>query len=216
MWFPVEVADQLALIGIIATVVLGLGAIAATIYVFRKQSPRREFTYSVEAAPLVSTQVRGLDKLSVAFGGTPLEHPYLVTVRVASTGRADISSSKFDGNKPILFDLNVPVLSEIDQTASSETVGARLTFQRSQSVIELQPSLLPKGFSLSGSYLCDGEPNVVPRIELADISIRNQFRTVASAEIRYARLALIAALLGAFIAGIATLGFLALVQRQVP
>ncbi|WP_159828362.1 hypothetical protein [Arthrobacter sp. 9AX] len=170
-------ADQLALLGIIATVVLGLGAIAATIYVFRKQSPRREFSYDLRATPLVSGAVRGSDRLTLAYDGSPVTNPYLVTLQLASSGRADITSSSFDGDKPILFELNVPILAEIEQTPSTSTVSAQLQYNGEGSVIQLPPSLLPKGFGIRASYVCDGEPTLEPKIELADITIRDGIRS---------------------------------------
>jgi len=209
------VSDFLALVGIIVAIVLGLGAIGATIFVYRKQSPRREFTYSVEASPLVSTQVRGLDKLSVAFDGVPLSHPYLVTVNVASTGRADIASSSFDGGKPILFDLNVPVLAQLGHKTSTDTVGARLRFAEGDTAIALDPSLLPKRYRIRAAYLCDGEPHVVPRIELADISIREESRpTVYRAVARSQRAALVTATSSAIVAALATV-FSWIISQQI-
>lgn len=182
----------LAVLGIVVPGVLALGAIAVTIYVYRKQSPRREFSYTVEASPLMSTQVQGLDKLKVAFAGVPLSHPYLVTLRIGSTGRADISSSSFDGGKPVLFDLKVPVLAQLNHIASSDTVGARLTFGEGDTAIALQPTLLPKGYTIRASYLCDGLPDLASRIELADITIRNQFRPPVSSSKRLEWLATVA------------------------
>lgn len=164
--------------GIIVAIALGLGAIGVTLYVHRKQNPRREFSYDVRASPLVSTRVRGLDKLTVAYDGSPLTRPYLVNVQIASTGRADISSASFDGNKPVSFALNVPILGEIEQSASTETVSARLRFSDLTNSIELPPSLLPKGFTLRASYLCDGRPNVEPKVELTDIPVRTDIRAL--------------------------------------
>jgi hypothetical protein len=169
----------------------------------------------VEASPLVSTQVQGLDKLSVAFDGAPLSHPYLVTVRIGSTGRADISSSSFDGGKPVLFDVRVPVLAQLGHWSSSDTVGARLTFAEGDSAVALQPSLLPKGHLMRAAYLCDGEPDVVPRIELADISIRNQFRAAPSPAPRYQRYALATAAGSAILATLATV-FSYILAQQLP
>lgn len=166
-------SDLLALIGIIVAIILGLAAIIVTLYVHRKQNPRREFSYDLRSSPLVSGGVRGLDKLTVAFDGSPLKSPHLVSVLVASTGRADISSASFDGDKPIKFELNVPILGEIAQTANIEKVSTRLNFIEGESSIELQPSLLPKGFTIRATYLCDGHPKFRPRIELADIVIHD-------------------------------------------
>jgi hypothetical protein len=126
----------------------------------------------VVASPLVATRVIGLDDLAVSFAGSQLRDPYLVNLVVAFTGRADISSSSFDGQKPVVFELNVPVLAEIEHAASTSKVGARLEYVEGESAIRLTPSLLPQGFLLRATYLCDGEPVVQPVLELTDISIR--------------------------------------------
>ncbi|OFI39404.1 hypothetical protein BIU82_13815 [Arthrobacter sp. SW1] len=160
----------------IAAVVVAVITIGVMFYLDRKRNPRREFAYEVTASPLVSSKIRGLDKLAVSYDGSPLAHPYLVTVRMASTGRADISSTSFDGNKPVIIELNVPILGEIEQSTSMETVGARLKYASGETSLVLPPSLLPKGFSIHGSYLCDGIPQIESRIELADITIRNTSR----------------------------------------
>lgn len=180
LWFPLGVSDLLTAISIVVAIVLGVGAIWVALYIYRKQNPRREFSYDVSSSPLVSTEVRGLDRLAVSYDGMPLKYPYLVTIEVASTGRADIPSASFDGNQPIVFELNVPILGEIEQTVSLETVRARLTAKDGQSFVELAPSLLPKGFSIRASYLCDGKPRVEPMVELADIPTLAGTRRVAT------------------------------------
>ena len=160
----------------VIAIVVALATVGVMFYLDRKRNPRREFTYEVTTSPLVSTEVRGLDQLTVSYAGTPLTHPYLVTVRISSTGRADISSSSFDGQKPILFNLNVRVLGEIEQVSSTDSVGARLQIGEGKTQVELAPSLLPKGFIAWASYLCDGKPTLQPRVELADIPVRDELQ----------------------------------------
>ena len=167
-------SDLLALFGIIVAIVLGLGAAAVALYIHRREHPYRRFSHSVRTSPLVSRQLHGLPKLTVAYDGSTVLNPYLVTIEIASTGRADISSASFDGQKPILFQLNVPVLVEIEQTPSTDSVSARLVFAPGDSTIKLAPALLPKQFSIRATYLCDGKPANQPRIELADITIRDE------------------------------------------
>ncbi|MBP2266315.1 hypothetical protein J3A64_001779 [Pseudarthrobacter sp. PvP004] len=161
-------------IGIVVTAVLALLGSGVAIGIYRKQNPRLEFSHEVRSAPLISRRSRrGLPKLSVAYEGSTVPNPYLVTIEIASTGRADISSTRFDGQKPILFQLKVPVIDEIEQTPSSDSLSARLEFTPGHSTIMLAPTLLPKGFSIRATYLCDGKPQHKAKIELADITIRD-------------------------------------------
>lgn len=164
-------ADLLALLAIIVTVLIGLGAIAVTIWLDRKRHPKREFAYSVQAAPLVSSGAKGLEGLTVSYQGEQIDRPYLVNLEISSRGRADISSSSFDAGKPVRIDLQVPILAEIDQRATLQTVDARLELV-DESLIELAPSLLPKGMTLRASYICEGKPSPKYKIPLPDITIR--------------------------------------------
>lgn len=163
--------DFLALVAIIVSVVVGGGAIWVAIHLDRKRNPKREFTYSVEPAPLVNSRATGLDKLSVAYDGRTVIKPYLVTVSISSTGRADIPSANFDGGKPVRIDLQVPILAEVSQRANLDTVDGRLE-RAGASVIELAPTLLPKGYALRASFICEGAPNSTFKIPLHDITLR--------------------------------------------
>lgn len=176
MCFPLGMAEVIGIVAIIVAVV----TLWVMFYLDRKRNPRREFMYDVSASPLVSSEVRGLDKLTVAYDGVPLTQPYLVNMELASTGRADISSSSFDGQKPIIFELNVPIVGEIEHKGSSGTVSAQLKFKEGESSIELPPTLLPAGFSLRASYLCDGKPTVEPKIELTDIPLQEGVRSTTT------------------------------------
>jgi hypothetical protein len=76
-------------------------------------------------------------------------------------------------------DLQVPILAEIDQRASVDTVDAHLEVAE-EAVIELPPSLLPKGYTIRASYICEGKPNPKLKIHPPDITVRS----VASASTR--------------------------------
>ncbi|NWL26632.1 hypothetical protein DM794_06085 [Paenarthrobacter ureafaciens] len=191
-------SELLALPGFIVALLGGLAALIAifvTLYVHRREHPRREFSWEARFSPLVAHRVHGLPKLSVVYDGRPVPDPHLVTIEIASTGRADIPSSSFDGQKPILFQLGVPILDEIEQTASTDIVSARLDFVPGGSTIELGPSLLPKRFSIRASYLCEGSPTCQPKIELAEINIRKGSRQ-ASAELNRTLLCLALIMIG--------------------
>jgi len=177
MCFGVPVSELLALPGFIVAVLAiligGLIAVLVPLYVHRREFPRREFTYRVHSSPIVPKQIHGIPKLGVVYDGSTLQHPYLVTIEVASTGRADISSTSFDGQKPILFELNAPVLVEIEQVISNDAVSAELKSAPGQARVVLVPAFLPKDLSIRGTYLCDGEPTPKVRAELVDIIIRD-------------------------------------------
>ncbi|WP_426004865.1 hypothetical protein ACPFL9_20390 [Paenarthrobacter sp. NyZ202] len=182
-------SELLALPGFIVSMVAGVAGLIAvfvTLYVHFREHPRREFSWEVRYAPLVASRVHGLPKLSVAYDGRAVPNPHLVTIEVASTGRADISSSNFDGQKPVLFDLGVPVLDEVDQDASQSNFSARLDFTQNESTIRLAPALLPKQFSFRASYICEGAPRCQPNIELADTNIREGLRPKQRVKFEYA------------------------------
>jgi hypothetical protein len=174
-WFDLNMTDNAALLSWLVPTVVGIVAIIVSVYLYKKANPRRELTYTLSVTPLVQGTVRGLDKLTVTYDGWNVDRPYVVTLDVGSTGRADISSSHFDDRKPIVFDLGTPILGELEQTISVDTVDTTIT-QVGDSLVHIGPCLLPKGIRIKIAYLCNGKPNLRVSVPLPDTTLRTDFR----------------------------------------
>ncbi|MGW1887778.1 hypothetical protein [Streptomyces sp. NPDC001970] len=170
-WYESGSFWQFAVTTLVAVTVGALGAFAT----LRANNPKRRLSYrTLTNTSLLTASTRQAAHLSVTYGGIVLERPRLVEVQLRNTGRRDITSSMFHGSDPIKLDLGVNSLAVLDvelEPATSEpprvvTNGA---------VVEVQPSLLVRGQSLTLSLLVDGDVGELQcRVPLVDVQVKQE------------------------------------------
>ncbi|NKX54249.1 hypothetical protein [Arthrobacter mobilis] len=162
---------DIAKLGPVATIL----GVLVTIILYWKAHPKRQLTYRVSGVPLMTSEVPGLDKLSVKYEGQPLDKPYLATLTLRSLGRADIPTSSFDGGNPIRLDLGTWIVGTLGPGEGHAARGTKVRIEEGPkpSVIEIGPCQLKRDFYLRLSFLCDGEPAPDPENSLSDIAMVN-------------------------------------------
>lgn len=194
-------ADPWAVIGVIATVLFGVGAIVAAVAVpigiYRRQSPKRELWYSVTSYSFLSSRIPELSaRVTVQLDGKPMADPYVTTFRLWSTGRADIPSANFDGDKPLIFNLGTRLLSLVGQREKDEHADVMVRIDES-GTFSVGPVLLRKSYATELRVVTDGPPkdDVVLTNPLVDIEVRRveDLEAVARGRAKYAWVKLIVA-----------------------
>lgn len=113
--------------------VVGVAAsVAVPVFVHLRTHPRRRVSYVLDERPappgVVAPDGRSLN---------------LVTVRLWASGRTDISSTDFDGQKAIVFQFNGAIVDAAAPPDESQIEGWGFERAKSNQVV-LQPSLLPR------------------------------------------------------------------------
>ncbi|KJC62899.1 hypothetical protein [Agreia bicolorata] len=106
-------------------------------------------------------------------GDQRVAFPHLVKVTVWSSGRADISSAAFDGNRNFELDLQVPIL-EINRPATDTSLDSLNLEVSDHSKIILRPSLIRRGASGTLQVVVDGVPSVHWFSPLPDIKVSEE------------------------------------------
>lgn len=112
---------------------------------------RPVLTYALNVQSLLPLAPEGV--LDITYRGAAVESPSLVQVRIVNQGRRDIPSTAFDGGKPLVLDLGVPIVAVLSH--NSHLLGAH-TAAGGNTHIEIGPLLIPRGHSLSLALLVSG------------------------------------------------------------
>jgi hypothetical protein len=155
-------------LGILATIVT---CIVTIWFTFRSENPRRRLhVYMASSLPVVRTHEAMKNALEVRHQGRTLSQPHVVTVMVVSRGRKDISSDSFDGEKPIVANLGVPIIQQLQFDAVAKSRGVpvpKVVIDGTQVLIG--PSMLAKRHTLTITALVEGEPRLSMEIPILDI-----------------------------------------------
>ncbi len=116
----------------------------------------------------MTSDTASVDKLEVLYDSRPVAQSYLATFTLASCGRADIARESFSGNKPLLFDMGVPVLAHV---GGSSKPHQEVTIQIDETKLAIEPTLIPKSFYLRSTFLLYGAPEPHAFHRLTDIPI---------------------------------------------
>lgn len=157
-----DLAIILAAVGLVASVVV-------PIVLSRREHPKRELAYEFEAESLLAVNASRIN-LTVMHDGRLVLQPYLATLTVTATGRADIASTTFDAGKPITFTSNRPIIAEFDSNRGHQSASIQLAREGSNS-LALQPALIKKGDRAVRRFLVDGEPSMVATSSLIDTEL---------------------------------------------
>ena len=168
----------------IIVALLGIAVTAAiSIAMHLKAHPKRAIRYRVESASLISQGGLARGRLALTVDGKPVTNPTLVTLTIWSSGRADISSSSFDGGTPIVFDLGANIVDEVPGDTPSDP---QLQMRPPNELIIL-PSLLRRRFQSRVRVVVDGVPIVSVHHSLVDIPVIADRGTEAAQAIETSR-----------------------------
>jgi hypothetical protein len=183
----------------VAGVIVGIASVAAILATWQKGAPRRLLLYSLPVATSLLSQHlggRADSDLRLTYRGRELINPYAATLRLESKGRRDIRSADFDQNKPLVFDLGVPIVAVV---GGSETFAIPAeTISIDGNSVKVAPTLIRPGVALRLSLLTEGQPHITPRSPLIDIALREQEPGVR----RSIQLVVFGAIIGLIISGI--------------
>lgn len=131
---------------------------------------RRGVAYWASQRRLLSRRA-GAATLKVVVNGEEVKDPRSVTVHFVSYGRLDVPSSAYDGGKPVVIDLGVPVVQQLD----SSGIAAE-DFNVDGSTITIAPHLIKAGAQYQWEVVCDGPPEVTIDPPLIDTDVMDPRR----------------------------------------
>ena len=190
-------------VGIVALLI----ALASAYFTWQNLWPgRRVLDVSiVPPQPLISEIAQNEPKVEISVDGKQLVgNPYLVSFSLTSTGRHDIPSAAFDQQKPLTVDIGAPV-AKVLGVVSSPPQGSEPTWSPTPQGIEIGPTLISRGQSLSIQMICTEEPQADAlrvRRDLIDVEVRTRQESPGSSTLRSRRGA-IGAAVSAFFLGVA-------------
>ena len=153
------------IINVTAALVVGIPAIAATVWAGRTRRSRVGWDVidTVELVPDTS-QTLGVQ---VTLGGVTLSDPWLCSLALENLGRRDLSDSSFNGSRPLRFEVGAPVIQVLSDA------GLKVTTNGSD--ISVGPSLLKARRRYRVRLLLDGPPAfAVAAEELVDADLVRQ------------------------------------------
>lgn len=157
--------------GVFATL---LAAVIGALLTQRK--PRRLLVYTARARKLLAGQSAALlsPDLQLAYHGSPLATPYLVSLSVLTKSRIDIRREDFDGGRPLIFDLGTPIAGVLASSVPGIPGRTDDWFRVSGSSILMGPALIRKGQSISLDVLTDSPPKVTYQSDLAGVVVTEE------------------------------------------
>ncbi|WJN62540.1 hypothetical protein [Streptomyces phage phiScoe1] len=177
---------QFAITTIVAVAIGALGAWAT----MRASSPKLTLNWWVESnTPLMNlsgSNSSATSDLTVQWASVPISSPRIVELKIANTGRRDITAAMFHNGESVRFDFGVGLCTILDVTSQPAGVD-RLSFahgawtvvgnQSNQDTwVDLRPALLTRGQVVSVMVLLDGgqEPVKCLRAPLVDVKVDSQ------------------------------------------
>jgi hypothetical protein len=149
---PWRVALLATIIGVVG---LLLAALAAW-YTRAALYPGRELTlYVLPPASVISGDARSLvDNLGGVDigGGRVVADPYVVAITLEATGRSDVPSSAFDGDRPLSLDVGTAIVDVLQSDDLLVTLDATR--------VRIGPELLKRGRRWNLQLLTDGPPDL--------------------------------------------------------
>jgi hypothetical protein len=167
--------DSAGFWGPAAGVVVGLLAIAATVWVtLRAANPKRRLYYAMLAdTPLITGRHHLSKELKVTYGTRELASPRVVNIRLTSRGRRDIAREAFDEGKPLRLDLGTPII-ECVKVTTSPPDRPDPSYAVDGSKLLIGPSHFGRRQTTVFSLLVDGKtPEIAkPPRSLVDVDLR--------------------------------------------
>ncbi len=134
---------------------VGILGLLAAYYFFRYNKERKRLAIEVDSSKLVAEKMYALpEKISVQYDQITVVDPYIVTIQLVNSGKRDVSSKDFDGDKPLAVDLKTKIVALLH--TDSESLDVELDPSR----VLVAPTLLVRGSSYVINVLVDGMPEV--------------------------------------------------------
>ncbi|WPO73865.1 hypothetical protein [Streptomyces sp. KN37] len=169
-WYESEAFWTITVGGVVAMAVGTLGAWAT----LRSANPKRRMTYCQLRDTSLLSVLHSDSDIEVRHSNVRLEHPRIVDVEIANTGRRDIPASMFHAGEPISFDLGAPiiaVLSSVSFPFDNRVPAAEIEGQE----IRIGPGLLAKRQRVTFSLLVDGRAHPMTcQHSLVDVDVRRR------------------------------------------
>jgi hypothetical protein len=143
----------LALLGVVIT--LFVGVLGAWI-TYRVGAVRYRLFYSLPAVTSLLAAPSGPMRkdIKVTYLGTELNDPYIFKIRLISRSRADIPSSAFDQDRPIVLNLGLPIISLLPTDENKDPLPK---IERDAGTLKIGPDLIGKRQEMIFAVLVDGD-----------------------------------------------------------
>jgi hypothetical protein len=158
LWIP---------LGVFVAIIVG----AATVWLtYKLVFSRQRLDYSSFVSPLVARKAELADQLRIFYssGEKALEEPQFVQVRLTCRSAKDIGRNDFDGLRPLIIEMGVPVVAIL---SDSGTPTSGLDAKRSGTQIQVGPGLIRKKAMITFDILVDGEPTISVVNPLRDVEM---------------------------------------------
>lgn len=155
-------------VGAIAVVVVGVLTVGVSYFV---STARPVLNYGlVISIPLLSLPTR--PDLEVLYKGHSVQNPRVLMISLANSGRRDISSSMFDQQRPIVFEIGIPIVDVLGEDRHGELVVEETS-------VRIPPRLIRRKEEISISLLCDGrQPQLRCESHLIDVKVKSAMLSI--------------------------------------
>lgn len=171
-------------IGFVVSTIVGLVAIAVSVYLYIRQKESKALVYDVIANnPLLSQEaMKELgNNLKMEYNNKQIDSLRLIVFRFFNAGNKPIEATEFHLNEPIeiSFGNNGEILDKAVLDANPADVGKRVKLASDQNKLQIQPLLLNPGdtFTVKVITTCDQGP-VIPTASISGV------RQIESVELR--------------------------------
>lgn len=128
--------------------VLAIGAIAATLIVYRLQKNRKDLTYRVRSSTrVISVGEEIAGKLQITYEGIPITGAQLLVIEIANTGNLPVPSS--DWETPITLRLKHGGVICSSELTATNPPNLEIKLKTDSEFVRIQPTLLNSGDSIS-------------------------------------------------------------------
>ncbi|MDX3658541.1 hypothetical protein PV646_14640 [Streptomyces sp. ID05-26A] len=185
-----------------------LVSIAAAYFALRgpRASETALFFRERSVASILSSASHEMTGIAVTRNGETLIQPHIAVVEIENNGRKAVKSDHFDQDRPIVIDLDAPVVEVIRSSylQGEESVGFKSSIDGTE--VRLGPDLLPEKAVLTVQALTAGRPQLksidcrLANIKKA-IRTQNPIQVAAGGLLRRGALVVVAILIGAAAGG---------------
>jgi len=180
-----------------------LGAAAGVWVTLAVGFPRGRLYYQLQAvAPLVIEAEGMRGELELRHRGNLQADPQVVTIKLVSRGRKDITSDAFDKHQPIRLELRAPVV-EVLRVTSEPDDRPTPTVTSDGTSVNIGPSLLDRRHTITITVLTDGgEPDLHCTSPVHNVRSRSGEPLTAARPVMVGAVAIVVAV-GSGVAGMA-------------
>lgn len=126
----------------------------------RRPEPRSELVWQLSVVKLLAENLdyQMARNLEITYGDETLNDPHLASLLVVSRSQKDIASDRFDAEKPLIFNLGVPIVAAVGSPSGSAVAENYLTLEKNAGLVKIAPHLIRSGHVLFVELLTDRPP----------------------------------------------------------